>query len=92
MKGRSCSLTMTPATAAALAKPVVTPLCINAAQRKSFEAIVRVIPYAGAVKLAVLNALPLERNGWRFKGMTVFHIGTADCGDHIWRITRGAQQ
>lgn len=71
-------------------KPVVTPLSVFAARRDSFDAIVRTTTYAGAVKLAVLNALPLENNGWRFKGMTARHIGKTASGEDIWRIARGA--
>lgn len=52
----------------------MTPQCIFAAGKRSFNAIVRDVKNAAEAKIAIYADLPLCAEGWVFEGMKVRRV------------------
>lgn len=67
--------------------PTVTPLCIFAARRQSFKALVRDAKTSFAAKATLFDALPLFENGWDFTTAKITAAGMSERGT-IWNLER----
>lgn len=71
--------------------PLVTPACVYAAGRKSFEVMVGGGAFAAEeAKARVFAALPLEESGWKFTTARISRIGIYSGGTR-WRLERMAE-
>lgn len=71
--------------------PDVTPLCVFAAGRQWFDAIVRDVDFDEhdmAMTILFLE-LPLEQNGWDIDTARISLLGRDLHGETIWRLERG---
>lgn len=68
-------------------RPVVTPLCVFAAHRDEFDAVVRATCRESALS-ALFDQLPLEECGWEILTTRLTVIAGAREGDDLWPIFR----
>lgn len=81
---------------AAVTKPAVTPLCVFAAGRHSFEVIVRRQDWLhGApresAKAKIFANLPLQAHGWDIQTARISLVARTSGDEAIWRLTRGSE-
>lgn len=71
----------------AMGFPLVQPLAIFAAGRRSFEVLVRALVSGHEALACIFVALPMADNGWDFDHTEIVKVRTR-FGFPIWRVSR----